>query len=294
MAQSVIDPYPWFLHKRIEFDVDDRPAHMQLNVSEWTERWRYLLEFIHRKHVQHYKRLMIGIGGPPGSGKSYVAEQINWIIGKGVIPGCYATTLPMEGFYYPHQYLRQHYRTASQGKISLADVKGGPDTFDTVNLKEHLLRLRKQDDDDFYWPGFSPEYNDVLPRHYRVHSTINVILVYGDFLLLDRGPFTGVPGLFNTTIYVESPAAAIISHLMQRRIRNGETELEAKESLKKIDLPNARIAESTRTQADLILERNTMDELVSLKWKNPADTPVIDTPVISQDKREQKDEPGVF
>lgn len=267
---------------------------MQLNVSEWTERWRFLLEFISNKHKQHYKRLMIGIGGPPGSGKSYVAEQINWIISKGIVPGCYSATLPMEGFYFPHHYLRHNYRNTSQGKVLLADVKGGPDTFDTVNMKEHLARLRSMEEEDIYWPGFAPEYNDILPRHYRVHQTINVVIVQGDFLLLDRGPFTGIPSMFDVTIYIESPAAAIISHLMQRRIRNGETELEAKEALKKVDLPNARIAESTRTRADLIIERNTNDELVSLKWKNPADAPVIDVAIGLHERKEEKDEPGVF
>lgn len=294
MAQSVIDPYPWFLHKHIEFDVDGRPAHMQINVTEWTERWRPLLEFFNRKHLEHHKRLIVGIGGPPGSGKSYLAEQINWIMGKGMVPGCYAMTLPMEGFYFPHHYLRHHHRNTPTGKVLLSDVKGGPDTFDTANLKEHLTRLRAVEEDDLYWPGFSPEYNDILPRHYRVHQTINVVIVQGDFLLVDRGPFAGIPSMFDVCIYVESPAAAIISHLMQRRMRNGESEMQAKESLKKVDLPNARIAESTRGRADLIAERNTNEELVSLKWKNPADAPVIDMPVGLHDKKEEKDEPGVF
>lgn len=294
MGQSVIDPYPWFLHKHIEFDVDGRPARMQVNVSEWTERWRPLLEYLSRKHIEHYKRLVIGIGGPPGSGKAYFAEQINWIMGKGIVPGCYAMTLPMEGFFFPHQYLRHNYRKTTQGKIPLEDVKGAPDTYDTVNLKEHLSRLRADEEDDLYWPGFSPEYNDILPRHYRVHQTINVVIVQGDFALLDRGPFSGVPSAFDVKIFIDSPAAAIISHLMQRRMRNGETESQAKESLKVIDLPNARIAEATRGQADLVIERNTNNELVSLKWKNPADVPDIDTPAITHQKREEKDEPGVF
>ncbi len=294
MGQGIVDPYPWFLHKQVEFDVDGRPMHMQIHVNEWTERWRPLLEYMHHKHVEHPRRLMVAIGGPPGSGKSYIAEQISWIIGKGLLPGCFCTTLPMEGFFYPHQYLRQNYRKTSEGNISLADVKGGPDTYDVASMKISLERLKTAQDEDIFWPGFNKDYNDVIPRLYRVSSSFNVILVQGDFLLLDRGPYSGLPGLFDARIYIESPAAAVISHLMQRHILNGSTEFAAKERLKKIDLPNARIAESTRTGADLIIERNTLEELVSLKWKNPADEPQLDMPIIPHEHKEGGDDPGVF
>ena len=59
----------------------------------------------------------------------------------------------------------------------------------------------------------------------------------------------------------------ILSNLMDRHIRGGKTVDEAKEWVKRIDLPNARVAESTKVNADVIIERNHEDDLSLVLWR---------------------------
>jgi hypothetical protein len=58
-----------------------------------------------------------------------------------------------------------------------------------------------------------------------------------------------------------------MANLMERHIRGGKEIEEAKTWVKRIDLPNARVAEATRPNADVILEKDAFDDVVSVTWK---------------------------
>lgn len=275
-----IEPYPWFLNKPFELTVNDRPVAARITVQDWTDHWRPLLSHLYQLHQAKPERILIAIGGPPGSGKSVLAEQINWLALKNILPECNIMALPMDGFHYPNDYLRTHTRKMLDGeRVPLLEVKGAPDTFDIEALRHHL-ELLKDHREEVTWPGYSRIDHEPIPQRYHVTQGVNVILVEGNYLLLDRGPFAGFPALFDYRIYVETPAAAIISNLVQRHIRGGKSLDQAKAWVKRIDLPNARIVESTRANSDLVVERNIGDDIIALHWHHHS-PPTPDTPSAS-------------
>lgn len=266
-SADTIVAYPWFLNKPLEITVNDLHVATKITVHEWTEHLRPLLEHIYHLHKQHPDRLMIAIGGPPGTGKSVLAEQIAWMMENGFVPECHAIALSMDGFHYPNAYLTEHEETLPDGtRVPMSEVKGSPATFDLDSLRQHVKLLRACVE-EMYWPGYSRVTHDVVAQKYRIHRSCNVVIVEGNYMLLDRGPFTGLPGLFDFRMYVDLPGAGIISNLMQRHMAGGKTLERAKEWVKRIDLPNARIAESTRHNADVIVERNTVDDIIDLHWQ---------------------------
>ena len=263
-----IEAYPWFLNKPLEVKVGGLMVTTRLTVHEWVDHWKPLLEHIWQLHLAHPKRLLVAIGGPPGSGKSVLAEQIHWLAEKKFLPDCHAVALPMDGFHYPNEYLRSHLHHMPDGElVPLADIKGAPDTFDVRNLKQHLHQLRNRPE-DMSWPGYSRVEHEPVPHEYHVAAAVNLVIVEGNYLLLDRGIYAGIAGMFDFKIYLETPAAGIISNLVQRHMAGGKTLEEAKAWLKSIDLPNARIVESTRQNADLTIERNTVDDIIALHWRH--------------------------
>src|SRR3954454_12176961 len=85
-------------------------------------------------------RVMLGITGPPGAGKSTVAQAIV----DGIGPAD-AVVVPMDGF---------HLRRAEIAGTPLMDRRGAPDTFDAEAFHEALRRIRHGIPEDMAIPAF--------------------------------------------------------------------------------------------------------------------------------------------
>jgi pantothenate kinase len=269
VALGHIDPYPWFLNKPLDLVVNEQMVRARITASEWADSWRpFLARLYDLWIVQFPRRYLIAVVGPPGAGKSVFAEELHFFIDKGILHrDAHTVALPMDGFHYPNAILDKHKRTMPDGtELPLSAMKGHPDTIDVARLRRYLQALMARPE-YVTWPGYSRYVHDVVPEKYKVHSSVNVVIIEGNYLLLDRGPYTGLPELFNLRIYVDAPAPKIIANLMDRHIRGGQSLEEAKDWVKRVDLPNARVVESTKGVADVIIERDTDDDIASLTWR---------------------------
>ncbi len=269
MSLDQIDPYPHFLNKPLPLVVNEQIVQTRISATEWADHWRPFLGTL----LKHFlavrpRRFLIAMAGPPGSGKSVLAEQLHWLIDKGFLHvDAHSIALPMDGFHFSNTYLESHSRVLPDGKeILLSTVKGQPDTIDTQSLRQHIQNLIARPE-SMPWPGYSRYSHDVLPGKFHIERLSNIVIVEGNYLLVDRGPFVGIPALFDLRIYVDAPGPTIISNLVERHIRGGKTLEEAKDWVRRIDLPNARIAESTKSSADVIFARDTATELATVTWK---------------------------
>ena len=263
-----IDPYPWFLSKQMRLMVNDRPLITKISPTEWAEQWRPFFAKLLETQSHHPQRLMVAVVGPPGCGKSVFAEQLNWIIFRGFLgKELRSVALQMDGFHYPNSYLETHHRVLSDGaKIPLSWVKGQPDTFNIEALRNALGQLRACPE-HVYWPGYSRITHDAVPNAHKIHSSTNIVIVDGNYLLSPKPPFTGMKSLFDLGIYIEAPTAKILSNLMERHMKGGKTMEEAKSWVKRIDLPNAKIAEQSKSFADVIVQRTSEEDLTGVIWK---------------------------
>ncbi len=88
-------------------------------------------------------RRIVAIAGPPGGGKSTVADALVERL-EAARPG-EAAVLPMDGYHYDDGVLRARGRRAR---------KGAPDTFDVGGLRQMLARLKRDDEDEVAVPVF--------------------------------------------------------------------------------------------------------------------------------------------
>jgi putative kinase len=262
-----IDSYPWFLNKPLDLEVNDHLVRTRVHANQWVDHWRPLLGKLQDMWLAAQPRRLT-IAGAPGSGKSVLAEQLHWMVERGLFhKNAHSVALPMDGFHYPNAYLEQHVRKLPDGtEIPLSTVKGQPDTIDIANYRKHL-KMAVGRPDHMDWPGYSRFTHDVVPNKFRVHASANVVIVEGNYVLVNRGAFAGLPDIFDLRIYVDGPAPKIMANLMERHIAGGKSVEDAKAWVKRIDLPNARIAESSKMQADLVIERDHEENMSAVTWR---------------------------
>jgi putative kinase len=273
-----IDPFPWFLHQKIELKISGKEsAYVMIRASEWTEQWRPLLGQLSEFIKLHPKRMMMAIAGPPGSGKTFLAAQLVWLAEHGFLrhgtQSCQAVALPMDGFHYPDPVLAKRELVMKNGeKISLVRCKGSPETFDVEALKKHLLQLRGRPA-TMTWPDYDRVHHMPMPGAIKVHDTDNLVIVEGNYLLLNMPPYEGISDFFHVRMYVEASAGAMIANLMNRHMEGGKTMEGSKDWIKRIDLPNARLVEMTRGRADVIVRRDSEEMLSEINWKTDGPFP---------------------
>jgi pantothenate kinase len=182
-------------------------------------------------------RHLVGITGPPGAGKSTLADAV--VRGLGPI----ARRVPMDGF---------HLADAELERLGRRDRKGAPDTFDAAGYVALLRRLRDRDEDTVYAPEFHRDLEQAVAGSIAVPREVPVVVTEGNYLLLDDGPWAAVRPLLDEVWYVDADQDTRLELLVRRHIHFGKPPEVAREWVLRSDEANAALIAATRHRADLV------------------------------------------
>lgn len=190
-------------------------------------------------HQNGTDRLMVAITGAPASGKSTLAETLCQQLG-GDKAG--VAIVPMDGFHFDDGILKER---------DLLPRKGAPNTFDVGGLKRTLMALREDGGEDIYVPLFDRELEIsrgsarmIAPRH-------KIILVEGNYLLLDQAPWDQLRELFDLSIFLAVPEDVLRVRLINRWRSFGFDDATATQKAAANDLPNAATVIHKSRQSDI-------------------------------------------
>ncbi len=187
-------------------------------------------------------RLIIGITGGPGCGKSTLAARL---VEQLAMTGEGAVVVPMDGFHLAQSVLRA---------LDLTDVKGAPETFDAAGYLALLQRIRAGSDDIVYAPTFLREIEEPIAGAIPIPAGTRYIVTEGNYLLLDEPPWTELRAELDAIWFLEPPADIRINRLMRRHIQFGRTPNQAlRRATTGSDAANAALIAPTRARADLII-----------------------------------------
>lgn len=182
-------------------------------------------------------RAVLGITGPPGAGKSTLAQAVvAALAGRAVL-------VPMDGFHLAGSELQ---------RLGRHDRKGAPDTFDAAGYVHLLQRLRERSDEVVYAPVFRREQELAEAGALPVPAAVPLVVTEGNYLLSD-GDFRRVRDLLTESWYVELDGAVRRARLIARHVRHGRSPDAAEQWALGTDERNAVLVETTRARADLVV-----------------------------------------
>ncbi|MEO9167194.1 MAG: nucleoside triphosphate hydrolase [Aestuariivirga sp.] len=193
-----------------------------------------------RHRAEPFSRYMVGITGPPASGKSTLAKQLRDAL---VSAGESAIVVPMDGFHYDDAILNARGQRAR---------KGAPHTFDIPGF-EVLLKRIKAREPDIAIPVFDRVMELSRAGADIISDQTKFILVEGNYLLLKSAPWNRLKPLFDFTLYIDVPEAELVRRLMQRWHEHGFDETYAKNWIASNDLLNIRVIQADSAEADLVV-----------------------------------------
>jgi len=188
--------------------------------------------------VEPAGRRLLGLAGPPGAGKSTLAAALLDALGP------IAARVPLDGFHLANRVLAD---------LGLTDRKGAPESFDAHGFRVLLKRLR-DDEDDVYAPEFMRDLDEPIAAALRITRAASLVIVEGNYLLLEEGPWQGVAALLDEVWYLHVDESARRRRLVRRHQSHGRTAAEARAWTLGNDERNAELVASTAWRADQIVE----------------------------------------
>jgi pantothenate kinase len=185
-------------------------------------------------------RRLLGIAGPPGAGKSTLADRLARALGPDT-----AAVVPMDGF---------HLAQAELVRLGRADRKGAPDTFDAAGYAELLGRLRAAGPAVVYAPAFDRTLEEPVAGSIPVDPGVPLVITEGNYLLCETGEWARVRPLLDEVWFLAPDDTLRVRRLIDRHVRHGKEPARAAAWVTRSDEANARLIAPGRERADLVVE----------------------------------------
>jgi pantothenate kinase len=183
-------------------------------------------------------RIIIGIVGKPGAGKSTLSS---YLIEK--LPKESVALVPMDGYHLSNKEL---------DALGRRNRKGAPDTFDSNGYAALLQRIATSTD-DVYFPVFHREIEESIAAEGVVTAKTKIVLTEGNYLLHDQGGWKNVAPILTESWYVEVDDVVRLERLVDRHHFYGKERQAAYDWAHGTDENNAQLVEGTKELADFLV-----------------------------------------
>lgn len=193
--------------------------------------------------AQARPRVLVGICGAPGAGKSTLAQALleRLLASR---PGV-AVVVPMDGYHLAASVIADDDR---------ATRRGAPDTFDPDGYAALLRRLRSAEEEVVYAPEYRREIEDPVAGAIAVPRSCPIVLTEGNYLLHPDPAWRRVRACLDEVWFLQAPDEDVrVTALIERHVRFGKSPDHATSHVLGSDEANAALVSGHAGDADLVL-----------------------------------------
>ncbi|KAI0521280.1 P-loop containing nucleoside triphosphate hydrolase protein [Xylaria bambusicola] len=197
---------------------------MEQVYSSLTQRAVHVHQKLVRNSGQH--RILIAVSGSPGSGKSTIASQVVQRINS-ILQRPVAICIAMDGFHYTREYL-----DTLPNRVEAHACRGAEWTFDAngvVALVQMLSISKKTSEPStIFAPSFDHKLKDPIPNAIRIEPEVEIVIIEGNWLLLDSDPWKQIQENVDDTWFVDVDEELASRRIARRHLTAGtEATMEA-------------------------------------------------------------------
>jgi putative kinase len=238
--------------------LDGTNTPLEIDPVEFKRFYLPLADFLlHRLGKQ--SRYMVGIAGPPASGKSAFTLLLTAVL-NAIRHQELAACVGLDGWHFPNDYLDSHTTLRNEKLVTLRQVKGAPETYDIVSAR-HFIRCVRGGESPAY-PVYNRNRHEPIPASGELSLTHRLVLIEGNYLLLDIPDWNSFRPLFDLTIFLNAPREEMIHALCERHLRGGKTLDTAEKHMAFSDIPNLDIIISHSLTPDILIEKSDSRRII--------------------------------
>ncbi len=189
------------------------------------------------------RRVVLGIAGAPGAGKSTLAEALVAEVAR-THGADYVAHVPMDGF---------HLADVQLERLGALSRKGAPDTFDADGYAHLLRRLIALPDSWVYAPSFERTLEQPVAAAVVVPPSARLVVTEGNYLLLPEPRWEAARAATAAVWFVTGADAVRRSRLVSRHVAFGKDPDAAELWVGSSDEGNARLVAESAPHADRIV-----------------------------------------
>jgi pantothenate kinase len=249
-----------------ELHLDQTDAPLEVDRTQ-VERFYYPLATTLLSRSNSPSRLMTAVAGPPGSGKTVFATILVAVVNAEADEDV-AVLVGLDGWHYTNDYLAIHYVDRGGERIPLRSIKGSPETFDVAEAGRCLSEIRRGRHVSF--PVYSRRLHEPISDRGSVDSRHKIVVVEGNYLLMDEGWWRRVRELFDVRIFISAPREILVASLTERHQRGGKTPDATARHISAVDIPNAGRVGPSLAYAQVLVHKADARRVDRIEWRaNP-------------------------
>ena len=189
------------------------------------------------------RRVVLGIAGAPGAGKSTLADALVAAVGERQ-GADWVAHVPMDGF---------HLADVQLDRLGSRSRKGAPDTFDADGYAHLLRRIVDEPDSCVYAPGFDRTLEQPLAAAVVVPPSARLVVTEGNYLLLPEARWERAREQLAEVWFVSGDDDVRRSRLVERHVTFGKEPALAAAWVEQSDEANAVLVAAAADRADRVV-----------------------------------------
>lgn len=216
---------------------------------EWSELEKLnVIEYIKQQQQNGMNRIIIGIAGGPGSGKSMFGELLSIYLNQKL--GIKNICISADGYHYSNKILI---------KKGIRHEKGLPNTMNHHQFYIDMLKLKDDKIDNVYFPIYDREIHDPINNVIKVENDTKVIIFEGLYMIY----WNNIRKLLDYIIFMEADTFSMKNRLSIRKIKGGKTIEEAKLHYDNVDKKTTKITQSGKFYANSVIKSDTNQTIIN-------------------------------